>query len=88
LRTTRWDGQTLVVETTAVSAKYLTDRGVPLGPSAQFLERFTPSADGKRLHYSLLVTDPYSLSEPTEQSRSWVATDEEVLPFNCTVAKR
>ena len=82
----RWDGETLVVETTNVSAKYLSDRGAPLGPSAKFLERFTPSADGSRLHYSILITDPYSLTEPTEQKRSWVASADEVLPFNCSLS--
>jgi len=82
----RWEGETLVVTTTNVSAKYLTATGVPLGPSASFLERFTPSADGNRLRYSILVTDPYSLTEPTEQKRSWVATHEEVLPYNCKIA--
>lgn len=81
-----WEGDTLVVETTRVNALHLTAAGVPLGPSASFLERFTPSSDGQRLRYSILMTDPYSLSEPTEQTRSWVATSEKLLPFNCTVA--
>jgi hypothetical protein len=82
----RWEGETLVVETGSVGAEYLRP-GVPLGPSASFLERFTPSADGKRLHYTVVMTDPHSLTRPVEQKRSWIAVDEQVLPYNCTLAR-
>ena len=83
----RWEGDTLVVETGSVDAEYLFP-GVPLGPSASFVERFTPSADGSRLHYSIVMTDPYSLTQPVEQKRSWIAIDEHVMPYNCTLPKR
>jgi len=81
----RWEGETLVVETGSVGAQYLRP-GVPLGPSASFLERFTPSADGNRLHYTVVMTDPYSLTQPVEQKRSWIAVDEQVQPYNCTLS--
>jgi hypothetical protein len=29
------------------------------------------------------MTDPYSLTQPVEQKRSWVAIEEQVLPFDC-----
>jgi hypothetical protein len=58
---------------------------VPLGPSASFVERFTLSADGSRLHYTILMTDPYALTQPVEQKRSWIAVNEQVLPYNCTL---
>ena len=77
-----WEGDTLVVETGSVDAEYLVP-GVPLGPSASFVERFTPSADGSRLHYTIVMTDPYSLTQPVEQKRSWIAIDEQVMPYNC-----
>ena len=80
----RWEGETLVVETGSVGAEYLRP-GVPLGPSASFLERFTPSVDGNRLHYTVVMTDPYSLTQPVEQKRSWIAVDEQVMPYNCTL---
>ena len=32
--------------------------------SADFVERFTPTADGSRLDYTLTITDPYSLTAP------------------------
>jgi hypothetical protein len=83
----RWEGDTLVVETGSVGAEYLVP-GVPLGPSASFVERFTPSADGSRLHYTIVMTDPYSLTQPVEQKRSWVAIEEQVMPYNCTFPGR
>ena len=81
----RWEGEALVVETGSVGAEYLRP-GVPLGPSASFLERFTLSADGDRLHYTVVMTDPYSLTQPVEQKRSWIAVDEQVLPYNCKLS--
>ena len=80
----RWDGTTLVVETTRVNAPYLTAAGIPIGSSARFVERFTPRADGSRLDYTLDVTDPDSLTAPARFSRSWVwRPGERVLPFEC-----
>jgi hypothetical protein len=79
----RWEGDTLVVETGSVGAQHLRP-GVPLGPDASFVERFTLNVDGSRLNYTIVMTDPYSLKEPVEQKRSWVAIDEQVMPYNCT----
>jgi hypothetical protein len=31
------------------------------------------------------MTDPYSLTQPVEQKRSWIAVDEKVMPYNCTL---
>jgi hypothetical protein len=80
----RWDGTTLVVETTRVSAPYLTAAGIPIGKNARFVERFTPTTDGSRLDYTLDVTDPDSLAAPATFLRSWVwRPGEQVLPFKC-----
>ena len=80
----RWDGNTLVVETTRLSEPYHTNTGVPMGDSSKLVERFTPSADGSRLDYTLSITDPDSLTRPVEGKRSWVwRPGEQVMPFNC-----
>ena len=80
----RWDDKTLVVETSRVSAPHLNADGVPLGAGARFVERFTPSADGSKLAYTLTITDPDSLTAPAVYTRTWVARPgEEVLPFEC-----
>lgn len=81
----RWEGDVLVVQTGSLGAQYLTP-GVLLGSSASFVEKFVPSDDGSRLHYSMLITDASTLTQPVERKRSWVAVDEQVLPFNCTVS--
>jgi hypothetical protein len=80
----RWDGKTLVVETSRLDSPYLNAAGVPLGADAHMVERFTPSSDGSQLAYSLVVTDPSSLVTPAQFRRIWVyRPGEEVLPFNC-----
>ena len=80
----RWEGKTLVVETSDLSAEYLDHDGDPLSPSARLLERFTVSPDGSRLNYVLTVTDPETFTEPVVLKRSWIwKPGEQVLPFNC-----
>ena len=62
----RWEGTTLVVTTTRIDWRYLDPSGVPLGPSATIVERFTPTPDGTRLSYSMTVTDPATFTQPVE----------------------
>jgi hypothetical protein len=68
----RWDGRTLVVTTTGVSWRYLNQAGVPLGPGAEIMERFTPSTDGSRLDYELTVTDPRTFTRPVVLKKNWI----------------
>lgn len=85
----KWDGSTLVVETTRLNEPYINNTGVPMGPAAKLVERFSPSADGSRLSYTIVVTDPDSLTAAVEGKRSWVwRPDEKVMPFNCTANAR
>jgi hypothetical protein len=81
--TGKWEGRTLIVETTRVQPRRY-DNGVLQGSRARYEERFTPSADGARLHYTITVTDPDVFTRPVEMQRSWVwRPNERVLPFNC-----
>jgi Family of unknown function (DUF6152) len=84
--TGRWDGKTLVVETSRVDERNAIPFGVPLGDSATFVERFTLSDDGGRLHCTITVTDTDLFTMPTELKRSWVAArpGAQLLPYNCT----
>jgi hypothetical protein len=85
----KWEGHTLVVETTRLGEPYLNNTGAPMGPNAKLVERFSPSADGSRLNYTIVVTDPDSLTKPVEGKRSWVwRPGEKVMPFNCTANAR
>jgi len=85
----KWEGSTLVVETTRLNEPYLNATGAPMSSAARLVERFSPSADGSRLRYTLVITDPDSLTAPIEGKRSWVwRPDEKVMPFNCTANAR
>jgi hypothetical protein len=79
-----WEGSTLVVKTDGITWPYIDPRGTPLSPAAMLVERFTPTADGTRLQYSLLIADPLFLARPVEMKRSWVARPgESVKVYNC-----
>ena len=59
--TGRWDGETLVVTTTAIDFPYFQLyglEGVPQSTEMSIVERFTPNADGTELNYDLSATDP------------------------------
>jgi hypothetical protein len=85
----RWDGGTLVVTTSRIDWRYFDPSGIPLGPAATIVERFTPSSDGTRLNYTMTVTDPATFTQPVELSRSWVwRRGETVKPYDCVEAGR
>ena len=80
----RWEGPTLVVTTTRIDWPYLDSSGVPLSPAAAIVERFTPTADGTRLTYTMTITDAGIFTQPVELTRSWVwRPGETVKPYNC-----
>jgi hypothetical protein len=57
----RWDGDTLVVTTTAIDWPYFQLyglEGVPQSLEMTIVERFKPSADGQELVYDISATDP------------------------------
>ncbi len=70
--TGRWEGATLVVETTNMRDEILDSFGTPHTSDIHIVERFTPSDDGSRLDYSILITDPGSFPEPFEVERYWI----------------
>lgn len=83
-----WDGETLVVTTTGVDWPYFDQTGIPLNESTLLVERFTPADAGRRLDYSVTVTDPQIFTEPVTLSRQWVwRPGEQVKPFDCTAAR-
>ena len=69
--TGHWDGETLVVNTVNVTPERLDNLGTPFSEDMHLLERFTPTADGSRLDYTLTITDPATFTEPFETDRYW-----------------
>jgi len=84
--TGHWEGDTLVVRTTRVSAPYFDDLGTPFSPDAVIIERMTLSEDQTRMEYEATVTDPRILigTATLRGSFVWVPGDR-IKPFNCSL---
>ena len=82
----RWDGDELDVTTTGVNWGHFDTVGIPLTDTAEMVERFTLSADGSRLDYTLAVTDPNTFTEPVALEKYWLWFPEvTVSPYDCVV---
>ena len=80
----RWDGDTLIVDTTLVDFPYIDPYGTPQSDQATYHETFTLAETGDVLNYSLTVTDPVMFVGPftLERPREWTP-GVELVPFNC-----
>ncbi len=82
----RWEGNTLIVDTTQVAFPLLDGEGTPMSESASILERYTLSEDERSLEYEVIVTDPENLVEPAVWENTWVyRPGVEVRAFECTL---
>jgi hypothetical protein len=82
----RWDGNTLVVETTGIDYPHFDKTGIPQSAAVRTVERFSVNEDGSRLEYSMTVTDPATFTEPVVLRKSWEwRPGEEVRPYHCTL---
>ncbi|HEX9877413.1 MAG TPA: DUF6152 family protein [Gammaproteobacteria bacterium] len=82
----RWQDRTLIVTTTRISDAYFDDLGTPQGPDAEIVERFTLSADERRLDYVARITDPATFTEPASLTGSWEwIPGEQIKVFNCSL---
>ena len=81
----RWEGSSLMVATTRLSWPYFNQLEIPQSEDSVLAERFTPTPDGSRLDYELIVTDPVNFLEPVTLSRHWLyLPDERIMPYRCT----
>ena len=71
--TGRWDGDTLIVDTTHVDWPYWSEIPVPQSDQTSYLERFSISDGGRTLHHSITITGPVVFAEPftIERTREW-----------------
>lgn len=80
----RWEGDTLVVETTRIDYPHFDKTGIPQTDAVRNLERFSVSEDGSTLQYSVTVTDPAIFTEPVVMTKEWVwRPGETVEPYDC-----
>ena len=83
----RWEGRTLVVETTDMSWPYVDEFGTPKSGGYALVERFTFSDDNTAMTWEATATDPATYVGPAYLGRAsytWVA-GEEIKPYNCTI---
>ena len=81
----RWEGETLVAETTGISWRHFDTRGIPLTDGVSVIETFTLQDSGARLDYTITVSDPLTFTEPVMLSKSWVwLPDMTIERFDCT----
>ena len=84
----RWEGSTLIVNTTHIDYPFFNRVGVAQSENVETLERFTPSDDGHRLDYELTITDPETFTEPVTWATyyRWESS-EQVKPYDCVVER-
>jgi hypothetical protein len=81
----RWEGDTLVVETTRINYPYFNSGGAPQSENVHVVERFAVSDDQGELDVSMTINDPVTFTEPATAGRLYVALGEPYLPLDCTV---
>jgi len=80
----RMEAGTLVVTTTHINWGHFDQAGIPLSESAEIVEHFTPSEDGGRMDYRMVVTDPSTFTEPVELRKHWLyIPGVTVHPYEC-----
>jgi len=80
-----WEGETLVVTTTAVDWPWFDQSGVPQSGQLQLVERFRVNDDDRYLYYSVTATDPEVFFEPVTLEKRWIAIPgQEIMPYQCS----
>jgi len=80
----RWEGNTLIVDTSHVDWPYLDPYGTPQSDQVRYRETFSLSGAGDVLNYSITITDPTMFIEPLtfERARAWTA-GVELVSYDC-----
>jgi hypothetical protein len=82
--TGRWDGATLVVDTTHVAPSTITNNGLDHGENVHFVERFWLSADGKTLMARQEFEDPDTIENRGARLVAWDRqAGEHIYPYEC-----
>lgn len=82
--TGRWEDGDLLVRTSHFDAYYFGAAGIRLTTDAVLQERFSLSADERRLDYEMIITDPATFTQPVTQRSAWDwRPGEAVKPYDC-----
>ncbi|MFL2553586.1 MAG: DUF6152 family protein [Candidatus Rariloculaceae bacterium] len=80
----RWEGETLVVDTSRISWHYFNRSGAPQTPNVRVNERFTVQENGNRLEWIMTVDEPATLAEPFVFEGHFIwKPGEEIHPYEC-----
>jgi hypothetical protein len=79
----RWDGATLVVDTTHLSESTITNNGLNHSDSVHLIERFWLSADGKMLLMQQEFEDPEALENRGARFVGWDRGTDFIYPYEC-----
>lgn len=78
-----WEDGTLVVTTTNLNSPNFMFE-ISASEQSALVERFTPSTDGARLDYQIVVTDPVTFTEPVRMEKFWIYVPSQAFdPYNC-----
>ena len=67
----RWEGDTLVVETSHIDWPYFDPYGTPQSDQMSYVETFRVADDNSQLDYTFVATDPVNFSAPVSLTRAW-----------------
>jgi hypothetical protein len=82
----RWDGKTLIVDTSRINWPYFDRSGAPQTQNVTINERFTVAPDGSRLNYVMTVNEPGTLVKPFVWNAYWAWNPSEVVNrYECTL---
>ncbi len=82
--TGKWDGDTLVVQTSQIDWPTFDPYGSPQSLEMTYLETFRVADDDSRLNYKLVANDPVYYTGPIELERAWLwQPGTKVSPFDC-----
>jgi hypothetical protein len=79
----RWDGATLVVDTTHLSASTILNNGLGHSGKVHLIERFWLSADGKMLLMQQEFEDPEALANRGARFVGWDRGSDFIYPYEC-----
>lgn len=80
----RWEGSTLVIDTTLLDKTVRDFRGELISENARIEERYSLSTDGTTLTAVITVHDPENYERPPVRRRQWIRNnDAEIFPYTC-----
>jgi len=80
----RWEGDTLVVDTTGFNTRtWLNDAGAPHSEALHTVERIRPIRGGQFLEYKMTAEDPMALAKPYTYTRYYEKLNSEIAEKIC-----